>query len=155
MANRSIVNVLGCLIVISLISGCGSMPQKIEVSAKPVDKPQLVLPKADELNLRQVEWVILTEENLDAQFKKLKASGRAIVFFAITDKGYENLGLNISDLRAYLQQQQSIIGAYEAYYQASENAIDNANSQIEGAKSQVEQQQNQESKKSFWQKLTN
>ena len=93
--------------------------------------------------------------NLDAQFKKLKASGRAIVFFAITDKGYENLGLNISDLRAYLQQQQSIIGAYEAYYQASEEAIDNANSQIEGAKSQVEQQQNQESKKSLWQKLTN
>ena len=153
MANRSIANVLGCLIVISLISGCSSAPRRIEVSAKPVDKPQLVLPKADELNLRTVNWVVLTEENLEAQFNKLKASGRAIAFFAITDRGYENLGLNISDLRAYLQQQQSIIGAYESYYQASEEAIDNANGQIEDVKSQVEQQQKQAPKTSFWQKL--
>ena len=155
MANRSIVNVLGCLIVISLISGCGGMPEKIEVSAKPVDKPRLVLPKADELNLRPVEWVILTEDNAVVQFEKLSASGRTIVFFAITDRGYENLGLNISDLRGYIQQQQSIIGAYRIYYQASDEAIDDANSQIEAAKTQVEkQQQNQDSSRGFWQKLT-
>ena len=48
MANHSIANVLGFLIVTSLlISGCTSMPQKIEVSAKPVEKPKLVLPSAD------------------------------------------------------------------------------------------------------------
>jgi formyltetrahydrofolate synthetase len=154
MANRLIVNVLGCLIAISLISGCGSAPKRIEVSAKPVEKPALVLPKADELNMRKVEWVIITEQNFEEQFAKLKASGRSVAFFAIVDQGYENLGTNISSIRSYIQQQQAIIAAYEAYYKASEKAIDTANTQIEGAKSQVEQQQKAEPKKSLWEKIT-
>jgi hypothetical protein len=155
MASRLTVNVLGCLIAISLISGCSSAPKRIEVSAKPVEKPALVLPKADELNMKNVEWMILTEENFDEQLAKLKASGRAIAFFATADQGYENLGLNISSIRSYIQQQQAIIAAYEAYYKASEKAIDTANGQIEGAKTQVEQQQKTAPEKSFWQKLTN
>jgi basic membrane lipoprotein Med (substrate-binding protein (PBP1-ABC) superfamily) len=155
MANRLIVNVLGCLIAISLISGCGSAPRRIEVSAKPVEKPALVLPKADELNMKKVEWVVLTQENFQEQFAKIKANGGSDVFFAIIDKGYENLGLNISSIRSYIQQQQAIIAAYEAYYKASEKTIDTANGQIESAKSQVEEQQKVVSKKSFWEEITN
>jgi len=154
MANRLTASVLGCLIVISLISGCGSAPRRIEVSAKPVEKPALVLPKADELNMKRVEWVILTEKNFSEQLAKLKASNQAVAFFAIVDEGYENLALNISSIRSYIQQQQAIIAAYEAYYKASEQAIDAANTQIEGAKAEVEQQQDVP-KKSFWQKLAN
>jgi len=154
MVNRSIASVLGCLIVISLISGC-STTKKIEISASPVDRPKLVLPKADELNMRKVEWVILTEKNVEAQFAKLKSSGRAIAFFAITDQGYENLGSNISNIRAYIEQQHAILGAYESYYLEAEKAIESANAKIESAKSQVEQQQRDEPKRTFWQKLVN
>lgn len=154
MASRLTASVLGCLIAISLISGCGSAPKRIEVSAKPVERPALVLPKADELNMRKVEWVVLTEANFDEQLAKLKASGRAVAFFAIVDQGYENLGLNISSIRSYIQQQQAIIAAYEAYYKDSEKAIDAANGQIAGAKAEVERQQDVP-KKTFWQKLTN
>lgn len=154
MANRLIVSVLGCLIVISLISGCSSAPRRIEVSAKPVEKPALVLPKADELNMKKVEWMILTKENFHEQYAKLKLTGRSIAFFAVVDEGYENLGLNISSIRSYIQQQQSIIAAYEAYYKASEKAIDTANNQIEGAKTQVEQQQKEPAKKSLWERIT-
>jgi hypothetical protein len=140
------------LIAISLISGCGSTPRRIEVSAKPVEKPALVLPKADELKMKKIEWVILTEENFSDQLAKLKASNRAVAFFATVDQGYENLGLNISSIRSYIQQQQAIIAAYESYYKASEKAIDTANGQIEGAKAEVEQQQQDVTKKSFWEK---
>jgi len=49
-----------------------------------------------------------------------------MVFFAITDQGYENLGLNLSDLRAFIMQQQSIINAYEVYYQAADDALEDA-----------------------------
>jgi hypothetical protein len=152
MANLLTVNVLGCLVAISLISGCSSTPRRIEVSAKPVEKPALILPKADELKMKKVEWVILTEENFSDQLAKLKASNRAVAFFATVDQGYENLGLNISSIRSYIQQQQAIIAAYEAYYKASEKAIDTANGQIEGAKAEVEQQQQDVPKKSFWEK---
>lgn len=133
MVNRSIVNALGCLITIALISGCSSMPKQIVVSAEPIEKPKLILPQADELDLRDVEWVIITEDNWEEQWEKLQESGDALAFFSVSDNGYENLGLNYSDLRAFIQQQDAIIAAYRGYYQESEEAFDEANAEAEEA----------------------
>ena len=111
------------------LTGCSLFPQQpkpIEVRSTPVEKPTLTLPSADELNLRGVEWVILTPENFDEQVAKITESGRPVAFFALTDKGYENLGLNLSDLRAYIQQQQAVITAYKSYYEKAEEALDGA-----------------------------
>ena len=63
MLKRSIKNVLGCGLVVLLLSSCSSTPRLIEVSATPIDKPELTLPKVDRLEMRKVEWVIVTEEN--------------------------------------------------------------------------------------------
>ena len=41
-----------------------------------------------------------------------------------------------------LQQQKAIIAAYQAYYEESEQALENANSEIQGAKEEVEKQNN-------------
>ena len=153
MVSRLITNVLGCGLAILLISGCAApMPQRIEVSAKPVERPELVLPSADQLRMREVEWVLITPENFQEVVEKAKKDGRPIVFFALTDKGYENLGLNFSDIRAFIQQQKAIIGAYEAYYKNANEALDKANANIEGAKQQVDEQQKLNGeKKSSWQ----
>ena len=133
MVNRSIVNALGCLITIALISGCSSMPKQIVVSAEPIERPKLILPQADELDLRDVEWIILVKDNWEEQWEKLQESGDALAFFSVSDKGYENLGLNYSDLRAFIQQQDAIIAAYRGYYQESEEAFDEANAEAEEA----------------------
>ena len=153
MASRSIMNVLGCGLAILLISGCAApMPQRIEVSAKPIEKPELVLPNADQLRMREVEWTIITPENFEEKIEDIKKSGRPVVFFALTDKGYENLGLNFSDIRAFIQQQKAIIAAYENYYKNANEALDKANANIDGAKQQVDEQQKMnEEKKSSWQ----
>lgn len=139
-----IKNVLGFGLVLALLSGCSSMPQKIEVSAKPVDKPELVLPDADGIRMKNVEWVLITPENFEEKVAEIEATGRPVVFFALTDEGYENISMNFSSIRAYIQQQQAIIAAYENYYKESEKALDDANSNIEGARAQVEAQQSQE-----------
>jgi len=107
------------------------MPEKLEVSAKPVEKPKLTLPNADLLKMREVKWVIVTEENYKQVFEDIKKSGRPIAIFGLTDKGYANLGLNFSDIRAYVQQQKSIIAAYEAYYKGADEAISKANKEIQ------------------------
>ena len=127
MVKRSIVNVLGCLTILSIISGCSSLPKEIFVSAEPIEKPKLILPKTDELDLRDVEWVILVKENWEEQWAKLEKSGEALAFFATTDSGYENLGLNYSDLRAFIQQQDAIIAAYRSYYLEAEEEFNEAN----------------------------
>ena len=150
---RSIKNVLGYGLVLAALltlSGCGSMPQKIEVSAKPIEKPELVLPDADGLRMKEVKWILLTPENFEEKLKDFETSGRPIVFFALTDEGYENISMNFSAIRAYIQQQQAIIAAYENYYKNANEALDAANSEIDGAKAQVDAQQKEEPKDPFW-----
>ena len=127
MVKSSIANVLGCLTILSIISGCSSLPKEIFVSAEPIEKPKLILPKSDELDLRDVEWVILVKENWEEQWAKLEQSGEALAFFATTDSGYESLGLNYSDLRAFIQQQEAIIAAYRSYYLEVEEEFNEAN----------------------------
>jgi len=127
MVKRSIANALGCLIILSVISGCSSLPKQIFVSAEPIEKPKLILPESDELDLREVEWVILVKENWEEQWAKLEKSGEALAFFATTDSGYENLGLNYSDIRAFIQQQEAILAAYRSYYLEAEEEFNEAN----------------------------
>jgi hypothetical protein len=116
------------------------MPQKIVVSAKPIDKPELVLPPPEVLRMKEVKWVLLTPENFEEKLKDFEKSGRPIVFFALTDEGYENLAVNFSSIRAFIQQQQTIIGAYENYYKNANDALEKANKSIEGANEQLTSQ---------------
>jgi hypothetical protein len=112
--------------IISLAACSGAQPQRIEVSAKPIDKPTLTLPPVDELNMRKLEWIVINENNVDAVMERLESEGKAFALYALTGEGYGNLGLNFSDIRALVQQQQAIIAAYEGYYQEAEEAMDNA-----------------------------
>ncbi len=84
------------------------------------------MPNVDELNMREVEWIVLNEANVDAVITKLNSEGKAFALYALTGEGYGNLGLNFSDIRALVQQQQAIIAAYEGYYAKAEEALEGA-----------------------------
>lgn len=127
MAKNSTLNVLGSMIVLaSVVSGCGTKVEEVKVSTKPVDKPELVLPEADTLSMRDVEWVIITPENINKVFEDLQKTNGTVVLFAVTEKGYENIALNANDLRTFIQQQNAIILAYRNYYIRSQQALDGA-----------------------------
>jgi hypothetical protein len=117
-------------LIISLsVSGCALLtpkPREIEISTVPVEKPKLELPKADRVRMRNVEWVVITKENYKTVFEDLAKTGRPIAVFGLTDKGYADLGLNLSDIRAYIQQQQAIIAAYERYYKEADEKLNQA-----------------------------
>lgn len=89
------------------------------------------MPQADELFFRSVEWIIITPENYQETFDRLSEKGSPLVLFGLTDNGYEALATNLSSLRAFVQQQQIIIAAYERYYKESEEALDAANAEIQ------------------------
>lgn len=78
------------------------------------------------MRLRPVNWVIINQANLEQKLAELTAGGQPLALFVLTAEGYENLGLNFSDIRALVQQQQQIIVAYENYYKQAEEAMDNA-----------------------------
>jgi len=123
------VNVLGFIVILTLLTGClgrNDIPAPIQIKTKPIDKPELNLPQADELVQRKIEWILITPENYEKAFLNIKNKGRPLVLFGLTDKGYENISLNLSDIRMYISQQQSIISAYERYYNQAESTLDNA-----------------------------
>lgn len=128
------------MIAISLAACSAPLPQEIKISAKPVEKPPLTLPPVDELNLRKVEWIVINKDNIDTVKARLESQGQAFALYSLTGDGYGNLGLNFSDIRALVQQQQAIILAYENYYKESNAALDRVNQQIrdqEAIESQV------------------
>ena len=135
-------HVLVAFIALALLAGCTAKPRVIEISSKPISKPDLILPPAKQLNLKEVEWVVINEENAAEVFAKLKEDKKDPVLIGLTDDGYEVLALNYSDIMSYIQQQNAIIKAYENYYVLSEEALDDANNEIESAKQEVESQNN-------------
>ena len=133
-----IVAVLGLV----LLAGCTSKPRQIEISAKPIDKPNLVLPPVEQLRLKDVEWIVITQDNYQEVFDKLLKDKKDPALIGLTDDGYEKLSLNMSDIMRLLAQQKSIIAAYQNYYEDSEKALDEANKEIENAQVEVEAENN-------------
>jgi hypothetical protein len=129
-------NVLVLILVATLLSGCSTFTKKIDASFTPIAKPELVLPDADEIRMRSLEWYIITPENYKEIFEELRVSGESVVLLGLTSNGYERISLNLSDVRAFIQQQQSIIKAYRQYYIQSEKTMDEINNKIQ--KSNIE-----------------
>jgi len=108
------------------LMACSPEQEVLKISTTPVARPTLLLPQADEVVARPVEWIVITPDNFEEKMSELAASGEAVVVFGVTGTGYENLSLNLSDIRALVEQQQQIIIAYNRYYNQSIRALDGA-----------------------------
>lgn len=85
--------------------------ERVVVKTQPVATPKPIVPPVDQLRMRDVKWVVITPENIDEQFAKITTG--EVVLFAVTAQGYENLALNLSDVRANIDQYKAVIGVYE------------------------------------------
>ena len=91
------------------------------VDSEPLAKAPLVLPQVDEYAGREVVWVTVTKENIEEIWSQLSDTGEAVVLIALTPTGMRSLTLNMADLLKLVQQQQSLIIAYQEYYESEEN----------------------------------
>ena len=90
-------------------------PVIIQTVAKP--KTRLAIPSQEPVSTRKVQWFIITPENVEEVFSKLKSDNVSVVLFGLTDDGYENLALNLRELRAFIVREKAVIGAYKDYYE--------------------------------------
>lgn len=67
--------------------------------------------------MRPVEWVVITPENAEEVWTELQQSNTDLVLFGLTDEGYENLAINIANIRNMMNQQRIIIIKYKDYYE--------------------------------------
>ena len=124
MSKKIILSFTAIILLIILLSGCASVgdsniepAREINIINRPITRQPINLPSVDRFQARPINYIILTPDNINAEFEKLKANGSDVVFFALTAKGYENAALNMSDILRLVQQQRSIIAVYQEYYE--------------------------------------
>lgn len=109
-----ILPIFGLLFLVA----CGSQKieevKPIEVRTIEIPRPAPIVPSVDQLKLRTVDWIIITPDNIEEKFKEIESG--ELVLFAVTANGYENIALNLSDIRAMIEQQRRIIAIYQAQY---------------------------------------
>ena len=72
-----------------------------------------------------IKWYTVTTDNIDEFEKNFENDNGDLVFFAISVPHYQNLSLNLAEIRRYIEQQQSIIIYYENQITKSSESINN------------------------------
>jgi hypothetical protein len=121
--NALLWRILATSLILTSLSGCasfdlfGAKVKPIEVISKPLDKTPLDIPNPEPLNIKPVEWVVVTPENVNEVFAKLKDEGKDVVILAMTADGYMRLSVTMADVRALIATQRQIIIQYKTYYE--------------------------------------
>ena len=101
------------LSVLLVASACSTTPKTI-IQTKIITKTIPAIERPRPVVMNDVKFYVVTEDTLDdfiAEFKKANAG--ELVFVATNVKGYENISLNLADIKRYLKQQNEIIVYYE------------------------------------------
>ena len=121
---KSILNVLPLLILTTfLLSSCSSVKQ-LEVFKTEVPRAKLDLPDPETPKIQDLNWIIITSENADEVFAKLKEKNIDPVLFGLTDDDYETLAVNFAQIRAYMIKQKLTLDQYREYYESEQTTSD-------------------------------
>lgn len=100
------------LLLLALSSGCASTPDVVEkVVYVPLEVP--VKERPQPVELYGVDWYVVTEDNVDQFLRQYQDKTGDVVFIALSVPHYENMSLNLAELKRYIEQQQAIIVYYE------------------------------------------
>jgi hypothetical protein len=113
---------LGTILILTLTGCLGRKSEPIVVTQPQVIQQNVpIQARPKQLQLTDVRWYVVSESNLDEFLEKFKEEEGLLAFMAISAQGYENLAMDIADMRRYILQQKDIILYYE---QALDNAPD-------------------------------
>ncbi len=121
---------LSLILLISLffINGCSILPKfwgddvkPIEVKQVAVERIKLNIEPPKPLQPEKIEWVVITPDNVDKVWKKLKSKNKDLVLFGLTDDGYEKLSINMAEIRNFINTQRIIILKYKDYYEKDDS----------------------------------
>ena len=119
MLKRRATLILSALVFSLSLSACATptvKPPVAPIEVRTIQIPQFapIVPNVDQLDLKSVVWIVITPENADDEFAKLKSG--EVVFFALTADGYKNLSMNIADIRANIEQYKKILAIYKKQF---------------------------------------
>ena len=101
-------------IVALFLGGCSSRMEpevKVVTKLEKITVPLATLPKPVQLN--DVKIYVVNKDILEEFTKEFIEENGELAFVALSIKDYENLALNVAELRRYINQQKQIIIYYE------------------------------------------
>ena len=101
--------------ILPILAGCSLLsPEPKIVTVTEVQKTTVpIVQRPKSINLTDTRLYVVNEENLDEFLKEFEEVNGNRAFVAFSVKDYENLALNIAELRRYIKQQGEIILYYE------------------------------------------
>ena len=110
------LTVSSLLLLTLLLSSCGYIrkPEK-EIVVKTVEVQKIVpiQPQPKPVDMIDVKFYVVTEENYEEFKEKFMKTNNDYVFYAISVHDYENLAFNMAELYLYIRQQKEIMIYYE------------------------------------------
>ena len=110
------LTVSSLLLLTLLLSRCGYIrkPEK-EIVVKTVEVQKIVpiQPQPKPVDMIDVKFYVVTEENYEEFKEKFMKTNNDYVFYAVSVHDYENLAFNMAELYRYIRQQKEIIIYYE------------------------------------------
>ena len=115
--NYGVVSWKTLVILISFLflTGCIGRPPETEIkTVVKIEKTTVpVVSRPKPLQLVDTRVRVVTSDTLDEFISEYKEQYGEVAFVVLSMKDYENLALNIADLRRYINQQTEIIVYYE------------------------------------------
>ena len=107
-------------VAVLFLVGCSSTPKvkEVAITTTAIEKLPLSLPDPQALELQEVEWIIVTEENIEEVWQLLKDKNEGVALFALRHGDYERLALNIKDIRATIGEYVVVLKQYREYYES-------------------------------------
>ena len=116
MELKNYLTVSSLLLLTLLLSSCGYLrkPEKeIVVQTVEVQKVIPVQPQPKPVDMIDVKFYVVTEENYEEFKEKFMKTNNDYVFYAVSVHDYENLAFNMAELYRYIRQQKEIMIYYE------------------------------------------
>jgi len=113
LINSKPILVSSLVLLTALSSGCATIEPEVVVKTDYVVKDIPIQPQPKPLNLHRVKFYAVTPENLEEFLQTFEEEAGVNVFFAMSVPDYENMSLNVAELRRYINQQKAVILYYE------------------------------------------
>ena len=113
MLHRKFLIFWSLLLLVSL-SSCSWKPEKQVVVQTKLVKPVIEIKERPKgVKMLPVKFYVVTEKNYEEFKERFKKENGEFVFYAMSVPSYENLALDMAELRRYIEQQKEIIIYYE------------------------------------------
>ena len=115
MVLKNYLRVSSLLLLSVIVSSCTSWPKftQIEVQTVEVERNIPIQNRPRQLNLSNITWYVVTEENFEEFKKRYEKENGMFLFYVINVRDYETLSLNMAEIKRYIEQQKQIIIYYE------------------------------------------